>query len=113
MGSLRDPNSPWRTFENYLLEYQPAIGFPHFGWQSRNESLEVQSVALFDAMITAFHAQVWEFMFPYETRWDDQVCTEPDASVSFCRLLLLFRTLFVWFACALHTLTVGSLGTGP
>jgi hypothetical protein len=66
--------NPWRTFENYLLEYMPAIGFPHFSWHSRNESLEVQSVALFDAMITAFHADVWKFMFPYESRWDDKVC---------------------------------------
>jgi hypothetical protein len=77
MDLLRDLHSPWRTFENYLLEYQPAIGFPYFGWQERNQSLEVQSVPLFDAMITAFHAQVWPFMFPYETRWDKQVWTRP------------------------------------
>lgn len=82
--------NPWRTFENYLLEYMPAIGFPHFSWHTRNESLEVQSVAMFDAMITAFHADVWEFMFPYESRWDDKVCCDANMHaviVPRCRLM--------------------------
>ena len=65
--------NPWRSFENYLLEYKPAIGFPHFSWHSRNDSLEVQSVPMFDAMITAFHSDIWKFVFPYESRWDNQV----------------------------------------
>lgn len=73
IDSLRSTsNNPWRSFENYLLEYMPAIGFPHFSWHSRNDSLEVQSVPMFDAMITAFHSDIWKFVFPYESRWDNQ-----------------------------------------
>ncbi len=67
-------DNPWRAFENYLLEYKPAIGFPHFSWHLRDDSLEVQSVPMFDAMITAFHCDIWQFVFPYESRWDDKVC---------------------------------------
>jgi hypothetical protein len=71
-GPIDTLENPWRVFEKYLKEYKPAIGFPHFSWQARNESLEVQAVPMFDAMVTAFHRDVWQFVFPYETRWDHQ-----------------------------------------
>jgi hypothetical protein len=71
-GAIDTLENPWRVFEKYLKEYKPAIGFPHFSWHARNESLEVQAVPMFDAMVTAFHRDVWQFVFPYETRWDHQ-----------------------------------------
>jgi hypothetical protein len=87
--------NPWRNFESYLNEYKPAIGFPHFSWHDRNESLEVQSVPMFDAMITAFHRDVWKFLFPYETRWDSQASCMRSASV------VLGRALFMRSFCVL------------
>jgi hypothetical protein len=72
LGHIPTFENPWLVFENYIREYKPAIGFPHFSWHNRNESLEVQSVSMFDAMITAFHRDIWRFVFPYETRWDSQ-----------------------------------------
>ena len=72
LGPIETLGDPWRMFEKYIMEYKPAIGFPHFSWHGRNESLEVQSVSMFDAMITAFHRDIWSFVFPYETRWDSQ-----------------------------------------
>ncbi len=80
-------DNPWRTFENYLLEYKPAIGFPHFSWHLRDDSLEVQSVPMFDAMITAFHFDIWNFVFPYESRWDDKVCRVCFSCV--CRAIMM------------------------
>jgi hypothetical protein len=97
----------------------PAIGFPHFSWHSRNDSLEVQSVPMFDAMITAFHSDIWKFVFPYESRWDNQVwwwfrkffVVLDHSALKFHQLQ--YHTpisAFVYFA--RRTLTVCSLGTG-
>jgi len=34
--------NPWLTFEEYLLEWEPAVGFPHFGSADYDEDSEVQ-----------------------------------------------------------------------
>eukprot|EP00961_Rhodomonas_salina_P235429 3182060-Rhodomonas_salina.2 len=61
---------PWRTFEDYLLEWEPAVGFPHFGNQDYNPEWEVQVAYNFDQIVVAYHHETAPLLLPYTERFD-------------------------------------------
>ena len=76
--------SPFRAFEEWLLDYQPAVGIvdepgPHSGasiLEKRrakcgiNETSLVVPIVWCDAMFNAFHHKAIEHILPYPTRYD-------------------------------------------
>ena len=62
---------PYRTFEFYLQQYQPAVGHVHFDWQPYDADKEIQRGAgNYDAIVNAFHRDALDSLLPYPT----QVC---------------------------------------
>ncbi len=62
---------PFRMFEQHLLHYSPAVGFPYYsGWHHDNGE-EVQFVSNYDHIMIAIHHNVSRFFLPTETRFDD------------------------------------------
>ncbi len=79
--------TPFRAFEGWLLEYEPAIGvanYPNsrqgvdFIFKRRrmlfgiNEKSMVVPVIWFDALFNAFHHKAIEHILPYPTQYDNQ-----------------------------------------
>lgn len=68
----------WRSFEEALLKYQPAIASPYFPeYPPVNRSrldLEAHTCFYFDAMFNAFHRDVVRdgLMLPYYQGWDHE-----------------------------------------
>ncbi len=67
--------SPWRAFEAFLLEREPAIGCPSYDWHlvggARDESAECQTLRFFDAVLSAFHHEALPVLLPYYDLLDD------------------------------------------
>jgi hypothetical protein len=61
----------WRTFEKYLIEWEPAVGFPSYQY-SPKLSDEVQTVFNFDQIVVAYHWESWPVLLPYTEVFDDQ-----------------------------------------
>ncbi|MDO9109388.1 MAG: hypothetical protein Q7U40_01925, partial [Desulfatirhabdiaceae bacterium] len=47
--------NPFRTFEKYLLEWEPAVGYSRYSWQYEEPGSEVNLGYNFDALFNAFH----------------------------------------------------------
>ena len=62
--------SAWATFEEYLLEWEPAVGFPHFGAADYDDESEVQLVFNFDQIVVAYHAEAAGLLLPYTEAFD-------------------------------------------
>jgi hypothetical protein len=62
--------NPWLTFEEYLLEWKPAVGFPHFGAADYDEDSEVQVVFNFDQVVVAYHSDAAPLLLPYTEKFD-------------------------------------------
>jgi hypothetical protein len=62
--------SAWTTFEEYLLEWEPAVGFPHFGAADYDDESEVQLVFNFDQIVVAYHAEAAPLLLPYTEIFD-------------------------------------------
>ena len=62
--------NPFRTFEKYLLEWQPAIGYSRYSWQYDEPGAEVNLGYNFDALFNAFHCEAISFLLPYYTGFD-------------------------------------------
>jgi hypothetical protein len=62
---------PFRMFEQHMLHYSPAVGFPYYsGWHHDNGE-EVQFVSNYDHIMIAIHHNVSRLFLPTETRFDD------------------------------------------
>jgi hypothetical protein len=71
VDGLRSEELPFRMFEQHLLRYSPAVGFPYYsGWHHDNGE-EVQFVSNYDHIMIAIHHNVSRFFLPTETRFDD------------------------------------------
>lgn len=61
--------NPWRVFERFLIEREPAIGCTSYDWHlvggARDESEECQTLRYFDAMLNAFHHEALPVLLPY------------------------------------------------
>jgi hypothetical protein len=66
----------WRTFERYLVEWEPAVGLPRYSWElygtSPKISGEAQTVFNFDQIVVAYHWETWPVLLPYTEIFDDQ-----------------------------------------
>jgi len=66
------PRACWDQFENFLYEYEPALGVP-FIWFATDRWIEnktVTAIYFHDPMFEAIHREVVEFLLPYPTRYD-------------------------------------------
>ena len=62
---------PFRMFEQHLLHYKPAVGFPYYsGWHLDNGE-EVQFASNYDHIMVAIHQNVSRLYLPTETRFDE------------------------------------------
>jgi hypothetical protein len=62
---------PFRMFEQHLLHYSPAVGFPYYSRWHHDNGEEVQFVSNYDHIMIAIHHNVSRFFLPTETRFDD------------------------------------------
>jgi hypothetical protein len=62
--------NPFRTFERYLLEWEPAVGYSRYSWQYTELESEVNLGYNFDALFNAFHREAISFLLPYYTGFD-------------------------------------------
>jgi hypothetical protein len=62
--------NPFRTFEKYLLEWLPAVGYTRYSWQYDEPGAEVNLGYNFDALFNAFHCEAISFLLPYYTGFD-------------------------------------------
>ena len=62
--------NPFRTFEKYLLEWEPAVGYSRYSWQYEEPGSEVNLGYNFDALFNAFHREAISFLLPYYTGFD-------------------------------------------
>ncbi len=62
--------NPFRTFEKYLLEWEPAVGYSRYSWQYDEPGSEVNLGYNFDALFNAFHREAIAFLLPYYTGFD-------------------------------------------
>ena len=62
--------NPFRTFEKYLLEWEPAVGYSRYSWQYDEPGSEVNLGYNFDALFNAFHRETISFLLPYYTGFD-------------------------------------------
>lgn len=71
----RHGQNPWRVFEQFLLEHEPAVGCPAYDWHlvggAYNEAAEVQTLRFFDAVLNAFHHEALPVLLPYYDLLDE------------------------------------------
>ncbi|KAL9979864.1 hypothetical protein ACROYT_G017588 [Oculina patagonica] len=96
--------TPFRAFEEWLLDYQPAVGVADMPYgQSAslilekrrlkcgiNETPMVIPTVWFDAMFNAFHHKAIEHILPYPTKYDRQTWWASQLHV-ICSIELKFR----------------------
>ena len=64
--------NPFRTFERYLLEWGPAVGYTRYDWQHHEAGREVNLGYNFDAIFNAFHRETIDWLLPYYTGFDNE-----------------------------------------
>ncbi len=67
---------PWRVFEGYLLEYEPAIGFPVVETvqsHTKQNGRDVQGARSFHDYALALHIRATPLLLPLAERFDDNV----------------------------------------
>lgn len=62
--------NPFRTFERFLLDWQPAVGYVRYDWQHLEEGRETNLGHNIDALCNAFHREAVPFLLPYYTGFD-------------------------------------------
>jgi hypothetical protein len=64
--------NPFRTFERFLLEWQPAVGYTRYAWQHTEKNQAVNLGHNFDGLFNAFHRETLSFLLPYYTGFDSE-----------------------------------------
>ncbi|MFC1858079.1 hypothetical protein ACFL9U_08615 [Thermodesulfobacteriota bacterium] len=64
--------NPFRTFERYLLEWEPAVGYTRYSWQYHEPEKETNLGYNIDAIFNAFHRETLSFLLPYYTGFDKE-----------------------------------------
>jgi hypothetical protein len=62
----------WRTFEKYLVEWEPAVGVPSYHKTDSRTLPETEVVSIFDQIVVAFHWETWAVLLPYTEVFDEQ-----------------------------------------
>jgi hypothetical protein len=63
--------NPFRTFEKFLLDWEPALGYPYYDWHYA-ENRPVNLAYRFDAIVHAFHRDAVPALLPYCNYFDNQ-----------------------------------------
>lgn len=66
---------PWREFERFLLEHEPAVGTPAYSWHLSgrwDRTQEVQTLRFFDPVLNAFHREALPALLPYYDLLDEE-----------------------------------------
>lgn len=74
---------PWRAFEEFLLDREPAVGTPAYAWHLSgrwNPEQEVQTLRFFDPVLNAFHREALLTLLPYYDLLDEE-CTDYSGSL--------------------------------
>jgi hypothetical protein len=64
--------NPFRTFENFLLEWQPALGSARHDRQHYDQGQAVAIGHAPDGLFSAFHRETLSFLLPYYTGFDSE-----------------------------------------
>jgi hypothetical protein len=64
--------NPFRTFERFLLEWEPAVGYTRYDWQHCEKGQAVNLGHNIDALFNAFHRETLSFLLPYYTGFDSE-----------------------------------------
>lgn len=64
--------NPFRTFEQCLLKWSPAVGYTRYDWQYYTPNTEVNLGYNFDANFNAFHRETIDVLLPYYTGFDSE-----------------------------------------
>ena len=64
--------NPFRTFERFLLEWEPAVGYTRYAWQHCEKDQAVNLGHNFDALFNAFHRETLDLLLPYYTGFDSE-----------------------------------------
>jgi hypothetical protein len=64
--------NPFRTFEQFLLEWEPAVGYTRYDWQHFEKDSAVNLGHNVDALFNAFHRETLRFLLPYYTGFDSE-----------------------------------------
>lgn len=67
---LSVPEDPFDAFEAFLLNWEPAVGYPRYDWQHTEPDREVNLGYNFDALVNAFHRDTIGTLLPYYTGFD-------------------------------------------
>jgi len=67
----KNTGNGWKTFEKYLIEWEPAVGFVRNEDKETIYDQEVQLQLHFDTIFTAYHREAIDWLMPLETRWDN------------------------------------------
>jgi hypothetical protein len=70
--NVRLTGNPFRTFEKYLLEWKPAVGYTRYAWQFYEKGKEINIGYNIDAIFNAFHHETLSFLLPYYTGFDSE-----------------------------------------
>lgn len=62
--------NPFRTFERFLLEWEPAVGYTRYDWQYVVPGQGVNLGYNFDGLFNAYHREATSFLLPYYTGFD-------------------------------------------
>ena len=95
---------PFRVFENWLLDYEPAVGVVNYKWHhlgiwtndlrkkicDKTDSPLVIPIIWFDALFNAFHHKSIEHLFPYRTQYESTSWWSSQ-SYMFSAVELIFR----------------------
>jgi hypothetical protein len=64
--------NPFRTFEKFLLEWEPAVGYTRYAWQYFEPGKETNIGYNIDGNFNAFHRETLSFLLPYYTGFDSE-----------------------------------------
>jgi hypothetical protein len=64
--------NPFRTFERFLREWEPAVGYTRYDWQYYEEGQAVNLGHNIDALCIAFHCEAIDLLLPYYTGFDSE-----------------------------------------
>lgn len=64
--------NPFRTFERFLSEWEPAVGYTRYDWQYCERGRAVNLGHNIDALFIAFHREALDLLLPYYTGFDSE-----------------------------------------
>lgn len=67
---VKPTGNPFRSFERFLLEWEPAVGYVRYDWQHCEKGQIVNLGYNVDGLFNAYHRETISFLLPYYTGFD-------------------------------------------